>query len=143
MGDLGRAAVEQANLALQDVDLPALDDAALVRHGRALIEHCVEKWEQHFWLHGYDLGPIGLLLSAARRWGLDLHEVIELLSGASPSTSEPARRLAGIRAAVEQSGTTPQTLDDVRRISPEVAADLDRYLRYRSAGCSRATTSTA
>ena len=130
----GRAEVEQANLALQDVDLQALDDASLVRHGRALIEHCVEKWELHFWLHGYDLGPIGLLLSAARRWGLDLHEVIELLSGASPSTvgagaacspaSEPRSR---------QSGTTPQTLDDVRRISPAVAADLDRYLRYRSA----------
>ncbi|HEY5875785.1 MAG TPA: PEP-utilizing enzyme [Ilumatobacteraceae bacterium] len=130
---IGRSSVEQANLALQDVDVQALDDGALARHGRALIEHCTEMWELHFWLHGYDLGPIGLLLSAARRWGLDLQEVIELLSGASPSTSEPARVLAGIRASVDATGTTPATLDDVRRISPEVAADLDHYLRYRMA----------
>ncbi|MGD9700847.1 MAG: PEP-utilizing enzyme [Acidimicrobiia bacterium] len=129
----GRAAVEHANLVLQDVDLRALDDESLALHVAALIEHCTEMWELHFWLHGYDLGPIGLLLSAAARWGLDVSEVIELLSGASPSTSEPVRVLSAIRAAVEQSGTTPATLDDVRRISPEVAADLDRYLRYRSA----------
>ena len=41
--------------------------------------------------------------------------------------------LAAIRASVDETGTTPATLDDVRRISPEVAADLDHYLRYRSA----------
>jgi pyruvate,water dikinase len=126
-----RRSIEDANLALQDVDLRALDDAALLDHLHRVLDHCRVMWELHFWLHGYDLGPIGLLLSGAQRWGLPLRDVIELLEGASPSTSEPIQVQARLRAAIEGSGTTPVTLDDVRRISPEVAADLDRYLRYR------------
>ena len=95
----------------------ALDDDALLAHvDRASIDHCPSMWELHFWLHGYDLGPIGLLLSGASRWGLPIcSDVIELLEGASPSTSEPPAVLAGIRAAVEAAGHDPATLDDVRR----------------------------
>ena len=126
-----RRSVEESNLALQDVDLGALDDAALLDHLHRVVDHCRVMWELHFWLHGYDLGPIGLLLSGASQWGLPLPDVIELLAGASPSTSEPVQVQARLRAAVEASGTTPASLEDVRRISPEIAADVDRYLRYR------------
>ncbi len=36
-------------------------------------------------------------------------------------------------AAVETSGASPRSLDDVRAIGPEIAGDLDRYLEYRGA----------
>lgn len=127
----GRAVVEQANLALQDVDLSALSDREAVDHTRRVFDHCVKYWEHHFWMHGYDLGPIGRFLYECRGWGLEPSEVIPLLEGASPSTSEPARRLAAIRTQVEASGTVPTTIDELRSISPQVSADLDEYLRYR------------
>ncbi len=127
----GRAIVEQANLALQDVDLPALTDADVIAHARRVFAHCVKYWEHHFWMHGYDLGPIGRFLWECRGWGLEPAEVVPLLEGASPSTSEPNRLLAGIRARVEATGRVPETLAELRAMSPEIAADLDGYMRYR------------
>ena len=88
-------------------------------------------WEHHFWLHGYDLGPIGIYLADCREWGVEPADAIPLLEGASPSTSEPTRVAARLRTAVENSGRVPNSLDDVRAISPQVADDLDRYLKYR------------
>ncbi len=129
----GRATVEHANLVLQDVDLPSLTDLEAVDHTRRVFDHCVKYWEHHFWMHGYDLGPIGRFLYECRNWGLEPREVIPLLEGASPSTSEPARRLAAIRSQVEASGTVPTTIEELRAISPQVSADLDEYLRYRGA----------
>ncbi len=127
----GREAVEQSNLVLQDVDLRSLTDVELVDHVRRVFDHCVRYWEHHFWMHGYDLGPIGRFLYECRGWGLEPREVIPLLEGASPSTSEPARRLAAIRSQVEASTTVPTTIEELRAISPQVSADLDEYLRYR------------
>ena len=46
------------------------------------------------WLHGYDVGPIAMLLSEAQPWGIGTNELVPLLEGASPSTSEPVRLLA-------------------------------------------------
>jgi rifampicin phosphotransferase len=129
----GRARIESRNLAFQKVDLSELDDATLIEHVNELLEHCCSSWEQHFWLHGYDLGPIGMYLSDCRGWGVEPADAIPLLEGASPSTSQPTRVAARLRTAVERSGRVPLSLDDVRAISPEVAADLDRYLEYRGA----------
>jgi rifampicin phosphotransferase len=128
-----RAEIERGNLELQDVELGALDDAALLAHVDACFQRCLTLWEEHFWMHGYDLGPIGILLFEGRSWGLDVRELVELLEGASPSTSDPVKALTRIRASVEAAGAEPATLDEVRQISPEVAADLDRYLRFRHA----------
>ena len=88
-------------------------------------------YHRHFILHGYDLGPIGFLLVACQRWGIDAADVVPALQGASPATSEPARVLARLRAEVAASGTTPATLDEVRALSPEASAEVDQYLRYR------------
>jgi len=129
----GRAAVEAENLVLQDVALADLSDISLVDHIKRVIDHCVKKIELHFWLHGFDMGPIGVLLSDARSWGLDPVEVIPLLEGASPSTSEPLRLLVGIRRAVDASGHRPATMEALRAVSPAVSADLDAYLRFRGA----------
>ena len=129
----GRAAVESENLRLQDVDLGRLTDLELIDHVKRVIDHCVSKVELHFWLHGFDMGPIGMLLSDAKTWGLDPIEFIPLLEGASPSTSEPLRLLAGIRREVEASGHRPATFEALRAVSPKISADLDAYLRYRGA----------
>jgi pyruvate,water dikinase len=129
----GRAQVESRNLAFQKVDLGELDDGTLLEHVRDVLEHCCVSWEQHFWLHGYDLGPIGMYLLDCRAWGIEPAVAIPLLEGASPSTSEPMRIVARLRAAVEKSASKPTSLDDVRAISAKVADDLDRYLEYRGA----------
>ena len=127
----GRRAIEADNLALQDVRLGDLSDDALISHTAAVIAHCRKNLEHHFWLHGYDLGPIGLLLITCREWGIALSDVIPLLEGASPSTGAPVAALARIRALVEASGAQPVSLPELRALSPAIANDLDTYLRYR------------
>jgi phosphohistidine swiveling domain-containing protein len=127
----GRARIETRNLQLQDVDLESLEDDELVAHVQECIEHCVSNWEHHFWLHGYDLGPIGRYLYEAGNWGPTPDELLSLLEGASPSTSAPARDLVELRQAVEASGVTPTTLEQLRAVSPEIANGVDEFLRRR------------
>ena len=66
---------------------------------------------------------------ACTEWGLPLSDVIPLLEGASPSTTAPLLALTRIRDAA--AGHEPASLDELRSISPQVANDLDEYLRYR------------
>jgi len=127
----GRALIESRNLALQKVDLRELDEPTLVEHVQEVLEHCRASWEHHFWLHGYDLGPIGSYLAGCREWGVEPVDAIPLLEGASPSTTGPVQVLARLRKIVEISGRVPRDLDEVRAISPAAARDLDRYLEYR------------
>ncbi len=127
-----RPALERANLGFQDADLAALDDAGLADHLEALLVHLRKTFEQHFYLHAFDLGPIGLLLYESKAWGLSTAEVVPALEGASPSTGEPARALGRIRAALAASGAArPASIDELRAVSPEVSEALDDYLRLR------------
>jgi pyruvate,water dikinase len=127
----GRASIEQKNLELQDVDLRRLEDAAVVAHVRRCLDHCLTNWEHHFWLHGFDLGPLGMYLYDAKEWGLESAELLPLLEGASPSTSAPSKSLRLIRDEVDVSGQHPTTLDELRSISPSISKAVDEYLRYR------------
>ncbi len=129
----GKARIEAANREIQDVDLAVLDDDAVVRHVQRCVEHCLVNWEHHFWLHGYDMGPLGRFLFEARDWGATPGELLSLLEGASPSTSAPARSLVAIRRAVEASGRTPASLDELRGISPDIDAMVTDYLGRRGA----------
>ncbi len=129
----GRARIESRNLGFQKVDLAELDEPTLIEHVKDVIEHCCASWEHHFWLHGYDLGPIGSYLAGCREWGVEPNDAIPLLEGASPSTVGPMHVLARLRTAVEGSGRVPRDLDEVRSISPDAAHDLDHYLEYRGA----------
>ena len=129
----GKARIEAANRELQSVALAELDDDAVAAHAVRAYAHCRANVEHHFWLHGYDVGPIGQLLFVAGRWGLPAAELLSLLEGASPSTSEPAAELARIRAAVERAGRMPSTLEELRGISPEIEQMVDRYLDRRGA----------
>ena len=85
----GRELIESRNLGIQKVDLNELDDPTLVEHVQEVLEHCRASWEHHFWLHGYDLGPIGSYLAGCREWGVEPVDAIPLLEGASPSTRWP------------------------------------------------------
>ena len=126
-----RPQLEAANLAFQDVDVAGLDDDALAAHVEDLLRHARECCEQHFYLHGFDLGPLGLLIHEAKGWGLLTADVLPALVGASPSTSAPRAALGRIREAVAEAGATPATLDELRAVSPEVAEAVDRYVRFR------------
>jgi len=130
--EVERAEIQQQNLTLQRVDLSGLDDAGLAAHVQDVYDNARRLFARHFVLHGYDLGPIGLLLLDCReRWSIEPTDVVHALSGASPSTSEPARIAGRLRAAVEAAGITPTTLDDVRALGPEVTAELDHYLELK------------
>ena len=120
-----------SNRAFQDVEPDELDDAALAAHVEALLAHLHETAEMHFWLHGYDLGPIAAYLHDCKGWGIPAAEAVAALAGASPSTAAPVRRLCRLRAIVEASGTQPESLDAVRACSPEAAALLDEHLAER------------
>jgi len=122
--------VEQ-NLAFGAVDLATLDDAGLAAHLEALLTHIRWTFEEHFRLHGYDLGPIGQLLVAGHRWRIPGGEMLAALVGASPSTSAPIEALRRIRDLVAGSRATPASLTEVAAVSPDVAVELDTYLRYR------------
>lgn len=128
-----RAELARQNTAFQDVDLGAVDDAALSAHLAALLDHCHRTFEQHFYLHGFDLGPIGLLLYSCGRWGIAPGEVLPALEGASPSSGAPAAELERLRAAIEATGQTPASLAELRTLSPGAASLLDDYLRRRGA----------
>ncbi len=127
----GRAAIVAGNLALQDVVLGDLDGPALMAHLRDCWANCLRNWEQHFWLHGYDLGPLGRYLHAAEGWGVPAQDLLSLLEGASPSTSAPTREAAHIRELVEATGSEPATLREMRSLSPEIDAAVAAYLRER------------
>lgn len=119
------------NLAFQALDLDALDERTLAGHIDALLQHLRQGMEEHFRLHAYDLGPIARLLDAGGGWGLEPGNLVPALAGASPSTMAPVEAIARIRAGVEAAGARPTTLDEVRAVSDEVAAELDSYLQLR------------
>ena len=126
-----RSRIQETNLVFQDVDLGSLDDAALLQHITRVVDHATAMFEEHFRLHGYDLCPIGLLLHATRSWGLTPAEVLPLLEGASPSTSEAEAELRRIRDLVTATGVQPTSLEQLRTLSPEIAASVDHFLRLR------------
>ena len=117
----GRALIESRNLALQKVDLSELDDPTLIEHVLEVIEHCRASWEHHFWLHGYDLGPIGLYLAGCREWGVEPVDAIPLLEGASPSTVGPMHVSPVAHRGRERSGRQPTISTTSGRSVAEVA----------------------
>ncbi len=126
-----RPRLESNNLGFQAFDLNGATDHQAATHLESLIASCHESFELHFWLHGFDLGPIGMLLYKCGEWGISAQEVLPALEGASPSTTGPSRSLAEIRAEVTKSGTRPTTLAELRAVSVESNAKVDEYLRLR------------
>ena len=123
-----RPEIVAANLRYQAVDLHALTDAELDRHVCDLLDHCAVNHERHFWLHGYDLGPIASYLWRVLGWGGTAEEALRALAGASPSTSAPVRHLAQLRSELDECGVRATSLDDVRAASPTATRLLDEHL---------------
>lgn len=126
-----RDRIAARNLELQDVDRESLGDHQSIAHARETITHAHQMMHLHFWLHGFDLGPIGFLLHSADNWGIERHDLVPLLEGASPSTSEAERVLLRIKKMIDASGVQPNDLNEVRAISADIAVEIDAFLRVR------------
>lgn len=126
-----KPAVVATNRRLQAVDPVALADDALDAHLGAALDHLLASAELHFWLHGYDLGPIAVFLHRCLGWGISADDSMKALANASPSTSAPVERLVEIRRLVEAAGVVPRSLDDIRAAGPAAAALLDGHLAER------------
>jgi pyruvate,water dikinase len=126
----GRPSLVAKNLDFQDINLQDLDDFALGVHLASLIAHLRETLDEHFRLHCYDLGPIGRFLVEGSDWGIPSHQLLSLLAGASPSTSEPLQALKAISKEVNRSGISPSSLEELAGISDAISDKLDNYLRF-------------
>jgi pyruvate,water dikinase len=124
-----KPSVTACNQAFAAVQLDALDDEALAAHCRRLMDHLLEMTELHFWLHGYDLGPIARYVALTSSLSIPTADAVKALAGASPSTVEPRAQLAAIRAEV--GAARPTTLAELRSCSPEATRLLDAYLAER------------
>jgi pyruvate,water dikinase len=125
----GRAAREAANLTLQDVDLGGLDDAGLAAHVGAAAENLRTGLTEHFDLIGSYL-PVGDLVAACEGWGIPAADVLALLAGSSPGTTQARAAQSRVAAALAAAGPSrPTSLADIRAASAEAAAALDAYLR--------------
>jgi pyruvate,water dikinase len=68
-----------ANRVLTAVDPNTLDDPALARHLERCEQLAMDGYKLHFELHGTDMFPVGLLLDACRRWGIDVSSALDLV----------------------------------------------------------------
>ena len=109
-----RPDLKRQNAVLQAVDPASLDDPAALAHFEDVLAHNRRTWELHFYLHGFDLGPIGLLLFECDQVGVPAQLVFPALEGASPSTTAPSRILGRLRALSRSADPSPATLDELR-----------------------------
>ena len=120
------------NQQLTDVDVAALDDAALAEHLDAAHDHVRDGMTLHFRLHGSDMGPLGHLMVHLEDWGLRRDDTFGALVAASPATREPRVQLRAIADALRDGGVdaaTVASLEEVRAIEP-AGKLLDEYLRF-------------
>lgn len=118
--------VVRRNAAFAALNLALATDQELAVHCRALLDHLQSMMDLHFWLHGYDLGPIALYISFTIKQGIPTAEAVTALVGASPSTMRPREQLSAIRHAL--GNARPQTLAELRTVSPTVSTMVDEYL---------------
>ena len=126
-----RPALRAENLALEVADLGAMDDPTLLDHLDAVHAHNRRTWTQHFILHGYDLGPIGMLVAAADQLGVPIAVTAAALEGASPSSSAPTVALAELRRIAHSADPRPTTIEALRAVSGEADRLVTDYLLER------------
>lgn len=119
----------ERNLALQDEDPEGLDGEGLADHLERTVENCAEALRLHF-SQKFDIPVVGDLLAHAGRWGLPAEDVLGLLGGSSPASSEALEILRPAIDAVRASAGRPGSLEEVRGLSEAAAAAVDEYLRY-------------
>ena len=128
-----RPQLVRENSALGSFDLSAATNDEMASHLDALLTHLDCSFELHFYLHGFDLGPIGRYFLKCQQWGISLADAVESVKGTSPSTAAPAKEAAEIRALLAQFETTPKTFEELRAMSPEIGERVDKYFEHRRA----------
>ncbi len=123
-----RAARVDANLALQHADLATLDDDALADHLEATIDNLSAGMADHFEFVNVGEVAVGDLLARADGWGTTPGELLDLLTGTSPSSRGPEAELNAIVQALGPRAVAVTSLDEVRAASPAAEAALGRYL---------------
>jgi pyruvate,water dikinase len=86
-----KASAIKAHIALQSVDLDALDDRGLVAHFKAACEHVSRMVEQHHVYTMATLVPLGDLVGHVKTWSdgkASDADVFALMTGASPISSD-------------------------------------------------------
>jgi len=88
---------------LAAVDLPALDDAALVAHLEVVLAFAKEAMDLHFRLMvPYAVGLHELVKTCEELLGMSLGDVMRLLQGLSIASSAPTRELTEIAARISE-----------------------------------------
>ncbi len=113
--------------ALLAIELDSLDDAALADHVHAALTLAEDMIRRHFSLLGPTVG-VGRLLVAARAWGFTPDEVIPVLRGGSPASTESRLPLSEL-AELASGRPRPRTVEELRALSPRAAELVDFYLR--------------
>jgi rifampicin phosphotransferase len=109
---------------LRGVDLPILDDQGLVDHFGEVMNFAVPAFNVHFRLHGINAMMLADLASTCRDLlGWEDARTLELMSGRSVASREPATALAGltamaaqrpaVRRFLEGGGEDPRALRDI------------------------------
>ena len=130
-GERGPApALVAAALALQDEPLPDLDDHGVADHVERAAAFARDGARCHSEVIGVALVAGSRFVGAAIEWGLPPGELLTLTQGLSPMSAETRRWLVPIAAAVRESGAEIGSLDDVRRLGPDVAAGYRAILRF-------------
>ncbi|MCC5950804.1 MAG: hypothetical protein JJU45_01795 [Acidimicrobiia bacterium] len=126
----GRDAAVAANRTLQDVDPTTLDDDALLAHLDDTLANFRHAGTQSFATHGGDVIPTGDYFALCLDCGIGLADAAALLAGSSPASTETARLLAPVARAVADlpADRRPHSVDDVRRLGPEVADAVDAWM---------------
>jgi rifampicin phosphotransferase len=117
---------------LRRVDLEGRPDEEVARHLRGAADLLRESTEVHMKLHGALALSIAALVFACRELGWDDAEALELLSGLSTSSTEPARRLGELAAIIRSRGDLDALVGDdglerLARADPSVDEALRRY----------------
>lgn len=129
-----KPSITARNLALSDIDVDAIDDAALATHVHELHEHLLDTTRLHFRLHMSDMGPLGILMVALEDWGLHRDDTFRALIDASPATREPAAQLRAVASALRDAGVDPASISSIDEVHavPAASALLDDYLRLHA-----------
>ena len=132
------------NLALVNVDLPALDDDELLSHLDACSENMLEMYYRHHVYSVSAVAPVGALVAMVTESGtIDAGEAIALLKGSTPVSAGAfaeeldalvqSLRKAGIAASALEAVPPEDFCDHLRGSSPDIASALNRYLQFAGA----------
>jgi pyruvate,water dikinase len=125
-----RPALVETALSLRDEPIADLDDEALAGHVERAAAFAREGSRGHFEVVTAAMVAAARFLGAGIEWGLDPGELLILTGGLSPAAAGTGRWLAPVADAVRRAGAEVTSLDDVRRLGPQVATTLDDYLRH-------------